>query len=123
VTAPLLEPLRNAEGKSVLDQVMALGPVASQVAIKQLGTNGGGFFSVNSAHPFENPTPFSNFVEVVSILLIPVALCFTFGALLKDKRQGWAVLAAMLVIFTPLMIGAVAAARRRCATERACGRR
>jgi K+-transporting ATPase ATPase A chain len=90
-------------------QLIALGPVASQLAIKQLGTNGGGFFNVNSAHPLENPTPFSNFVEVLSILLIPAALVFTFGALVKDKRQGWAVLAAMLVIFVPLSLGAIAA--------------
>jgi K+-transporting ATPase ATPase A chain len=105
----LLEPLTGADGKRLLAQVLALGPVASQIAIKQLGTNGGGFFNVNSAHPFENATPFSNFVEVVSILLIPIALCFTFGQLVKDKRQGWALLAAMLVIFTPLMVGVVAA--------------
>jgi K+-transporting ATPase ATPase A chain len=109
VNASLLEPLTGADGKSVVDQFLALGPVASQIAIKQLGTNGGGFFNVNSAHPFENATPLSNFVEVVSILLIPIALCFTFGQMVKDKRQGWALLAAMLVIFTPLMIGAVAA--------------
>jgi K+-transporting ATPase ATPase A chain len=109
VTAALVEPLRDARGKTVVSQVLALGPVASQVAIKQLGTNGGGFFNVNSAHPFENPTPLSNFIELVTILLIPVALCFTFGALLKDRRQGWAVLAAMVVIFAPLMLGAVAA--------------
>ncbi|HEX5659095.1 MAG TPA: potassium-transporting ATPase subunit KdpA, partial [Polyangiales bacterium] len=92
-----------------LEQVIALGPVASQLAIKQLGTNGGGFFNVNSAHPLENPTPFSNFVELVSILLIPAALVFTFGALVKEKRQGWAVMAAMLVIFVPLALGTIAA--------------
>jgi K+-transporting ATPase ATPase A chain len=109
VSATLLEPFKAPEGKSVLEQVLALGPVASQVAIKQLGTNGGGFFNVNSAHPFENPTPFSNFIEMLSILLIPVALCFTFGHMLKDRRQGWAVLAAMCIIFIPLMVGAVAA--------------
>jgi K+-transporting ATPase ATPase A chain len=108
-SATLLEPLKDAGGKSVLEQVITLGPVASQLAIKQLGTNGGGFFNVNSAHPFENPTPLSNFLEMVAILLIPVALCFTLGALLKDRRQGWTLLAAMLVIFVPLMIGAVAA--------------
>ncbi|HEY6882250.1 MAG TPA: potassium-transporting ATPase subunit KdpA [Polyangiales bacterium] len=90
-------------------QVIALGPVASQIAIKQLGTNGGGFFNVNSAHPFENPTPLSNFVEVIAILLIPAALVFTFGSLVKDERQGWAVMAAMLVIFIPLTMGTIAA--------------
>ena len=108
-TASLLEPFQDGAGKRVLTQVLALGPAASQIAIKQLGTNGGGFFNANSAHPFENATPFSNFLELVSILLIPVALCFTFGALVKDKRQGWAVLAAMFVIFLPLALGLVAA--------------
>ena len=90
------------------DQAIALGPVASQVAIKQLGTNGGGFFNANSAHPFENPTPFSNLLELLAILLIPAALCLTFGALVKDKRQGWALLATMLVLFVPAVLGAIA---------------
>lgn len=90
-------------------QVIALGPAASQIAIKQLGTNGGGFFNSNSAHPFENPTPLSNFLEVISILLIPAALCFTFGYLVKNKRQGWALLASMLLIFVPMLLGALAA--------------
>ncbi|MBK6494178.1 MAG: potassium-transporting ATPase subunit KdpA [Gemmatimonadetes bacterium] len=80
-------------------QVIPVGPAASQVAIKQLGTNGGGFFNVNSAHPLENPTPFSNLVQLVSILLIPAACVFAFGTLLRDKRQGWALLAAMSIIF------------------------
>jgi K+-transporting ATPase ATPase A chain len=108
-TASLLDSLKDADGKSVLEQVLAIGPVASQIAIKQLGTNGGGYFNVNSAHPFENATPLCNFVEVVSILLIPAALCFTFGSMVKDMRQGWAVLAAMLLIFVPLMVGAAMA--------------
>jgi K+-transporting ATPase ATPase A chain len=108
-TASLLDSLKDADGKRVLDQVLAIGPVASQIAIKQLGTNGGGYFNVNSAHPFENATPLCNFVEVLSILLIPAALCFTFGSMVKDKRQGWAVLAAMLLIFVPLMVGAAVA--------------
>ena len=82
---------------------------ASQVAIKQLGTNGGGFFNVNSAHPLENPTPLSNFLEVLAILLIPAALCYTFGRMVGDTRQGWAVLAAMLVIFVPLTFADYAA--------------
>ena len=90
-------------------QVLPMGPVASQVAIKQLGTNGGGFFNVNSAHPFENPTPFSNFVQMVSILLIPAALCYTFGRMVQDKRQGWALLVAMLVLFVPLALISVGA--------------
>src|SRR5574339_935736 len=78
-----------------------MGPAASQIAIKQLCTNGGGFFNVSSAHPFENPTPLSNFLQMLAILLIPAALCYTFGRMVGDTRQGWAVLAAMLVIFVP----------------------
>ncbi|MEW5787275.1 MAG: potassium-transporting ATPase subunit KdpA [Pseudomonadota bacterium] len=80
-------------------QTLAAGPAASQVAIKQLGTNGGGFFNVNAAHPLENPTPLSNFLEMLSILLIPAALCFTFGHLVGDLRQGGALLAAMTAVF------------------------
>ncbi len=95
--------------ETVTEQTLPLGPAASQVAIKQLGTNGGGFFNVNSAHPFENPTPLTNFLEVLAILLIPAALCYTFGSMVDDRRQGWALLAAMLVIFVPLLVGALAA--------------
>jgi len=89
------------EGKqlSTTEQTLALGPAASQIAIKQLGTNGGGFFNVNSAHPYENPTPLSNFLEMLSILLISGALCYTFGRMVGDTRQGWALLAAMTVVF------------------------
>jgi K+-transporting ATPase ATPase A chain len=97
------------KSQTVTEQTLPLGPAASQIAIKQLGTNGGGFFNVNSAHPFENPTPLTNFLEALSILLISAALCYTFGAMVGDKRQGWAVLAAMLVIFIPLTLGAFAA--------------
>jgi K+-transporting ATPase ATPase A chain len=84
-------------------QTIALGPAASQIAIKQLGTNGGGFFNANSAHPFENPTPFSNLLEVVAILLIPLAFCRTFGRMVGDERQGRAIAAAMTVLFLPLL--------------------
>lgn len=91
------------------EQLIAVGPAASQVAIKQLGTNGGGFFNVNSAHPLENPTPLSNFVQMLAILLIPASLCCTFGKMVGDARQGWAVLAAMTVIFIVLMTGTYAA--------------
>jgi K+-transporting ATPase ATPase A chain len=107
--------IEDAAGQPVLrdqkvtEQTLPLGPAASQVAIKQLGTNGGGFFNVNSAHPFENPTPLSNFLQVLAILLIPAALCYTFGRMVGDTRQGWAVLAAMLVIFVPLTFGGYAA--------------
>jgi K+-transporting ATPase ATPase A chain len=89
-------------------QTIAVGPAASQIAIKQLGTNGGGFFNANSAHPLENPTPFSNFLEMLAILLIPAALCYTFGAMVGDTRQGWALLAAMTLIFVPLLLFAIA---------------
>ncbi len=105
----LLEPTVDVDGKPVTTQRIAVGPAASQVAIKQLGTNGGGFFNVNSAHPLENPTPLSNFLQMLSILLIPAALCYTFGELIGDRRQGWAVLAAMSVVFIPLVFGVVAA--------------
>jgi K+-transporting ATPase ATPase A chain len=80
-------------------QTLALGTAASQVAIKQLGTNGGGFFNANAAHPFENPTPLSNFLEMLALLLIPAALCYSFGYLIDDSRQGWVLLSAMLIIF------------------------
>ncbi len=80
-------------------QVLAMGPAASQIAIKQLGTNGGGFFNVNSAHPFENPTPWSNFVEMFSILVISSALTWTFGRMVRKQAHGWAVWAAMFVLF------------------------
>ena len=88
-------------------QTLAMGPVASQEAIKMLGTNGGGFMNANSAHPFENPTPLSNFVEMLSIFLIPAALCFTFGRMVGDARQGWAVLAAMTLMFIALACAAM----------------
>jgi K+-transporting ATPase ATPase A chain len=109
-TAQLVQPVSyGADGQSVLqpqtatEQTLAIGPVASQIAIKQLGTNGGGFFNVNSAHPFENPTPLSNWLEMLAILLIPAALCFTFGAWVGDLRQGHALLAAMTLIFVALL--------------------
>jgi K+-transporting ATPase ATPase A chain len=103
VTAQLLQPISDADGNQVTEQVIAVGPAASQIAIKQLGTNGGGFFNVNSAHPFENSTPLSNFVELLSILVISGALCYTFGKMVGDTRQGWAVLAAMTLIFVVLL--------------------
>lgn len=81
------------------EQVISVGPVASQVAIKQVGSNGGGFFNANSAHPFENPTPLSNFLEMLAILLIPAALPFTFGEMLRNRRQGWAIFGAMALLF------------------------
>ena len=125
-TVPLLEPVTyeqpklDAEGTPLTDtsgnpltetvtakeQVIAVGPAASQIAIKQLGTNGGGFFNVNSAHPLENATPFSNLLEMLAILLIPAALCYTFGTMVGDTRQGWAILAAMTILFVALLLPA-----------------
>ena len=109
VTAQLVEPLtvHNAttdKDEIVTTQIIAVGPAASQVAIKQLGTNGGGFFNTNSAHPFENPTPLANLLEMLAILLIPAALCYTFGYMIRDTRQGWALLAAMTIIFVPFLL-------------------
>ncbi len=109
------QPVKDDKGNAVTEkatqkeQVIAVGPVASQLAIKQLGTNGGGFFNANSAHPFENPTPLANFLELLAILLIPAALCHTFGRMVNDKRQGWALLAAMTVVFAALLAVCVAA--------------
>jgi len=107
-SVPLLDPTVDSTGKPITEQVLALGPAASQVAIKQLGTNGGGFFGVNSAHPFENPTPLSGFLEMLAILLIPAALTYTFGKMIGDTRQGWMVLAAMLALFIGSMAATVA---------------
>lgn len=104
VKVSLLQPIKDAGGKETTEQEIALGPAASQVAIKQLGTNGGGFFNVNSAHPFENPTALSSLLETIAILLIPAALCYTFGYMVRDRRQGWALLAAMLIIFIPCLL-------------------
>ncbi len=93
----------------VKEQVIPMGPVASQVAIKQLGTNGGGFFNTNSAHPFENPNIVTNFLEMLAILLIPAALCYTFGVMVKDRRQGWAILLAMYLMFIPVTVMTITA--------------
>ncbi|RIK41180.1 MAG: potassium-transporting ATPase subunit A, partial [Chloroflexi bacterium] len=106
-TVALVQPTADADGNAVTQQVLPMGPAASQIAIKQLGTNGGGFFNVNSSHPFENATPLSNFFEMLSILLIPAALCYTFGKMVGDTRQGWAILAAMTIIFVAFMVLAV----------------
>jgi K+-transporting ATPase ATPase A chain len=107
--------VKDAEGKDVTketkvtEQSLPLGPAASQIAIKQLGTNGGGYYSVNSAHPYENPTPLTNFLELLAILQISAALCYAFGKMVGDRRQGWALLIAMLVIFLPLLLACTAA--------------
>ncbi|MGZ8946662.1 MAG: potassium-transporting ATPase subunit KdpA [Methylococcaceae bacterium] len=109
-SVPVLEQSGEASGidRQSAAQIVAVGPAASQIAIKQLGTNGGGFFNANSAHPFENPTPLANFLEMLAILLIPAALCHTFGALIGDTRQGWAILAAMTIILVSLLLITVA---------------
>jgi K+-transporting ATPase ATPase A chain len=103
VSVPLVEQTTDANGAKENEQLIAMGPAASQIAIKQLGTNGGGFFNVNSAHPFENPTPLSDFFEMLSILLIAAGLCYTFGYMVGDTRQGWALLAAMMIIFVAFL--------------------
>jgi potassium-transporting ATPase potassium-binding subunit len=103
VTVPLLDPVKDSTGALVTTQTIPLGPVASQVAIKLLGTNGGGFYNTNSAHPLENPTPFSNFVETFTIIIIPAALCMMFGGMIGSRRKGVALLIAMSLIFLPLV--------------------
>ncbi len=110
--------ISDADGKPVTEtivvknQTLALGAAASQVAIKQLGTNGGGFFNANSAHPFENPTPLSNFLEMLAILLIPAASCFAFGKMIGDTRQGWVILAAMTLVLVALLAVTVVAEQK-----------
>ena len=107
------QPIKDDKGNPVTEpantqvQTLAMGPVASQEAIKMLGTNGGGFFNANSSHPYENPTPLANFVQMLSIFLIPGALCLTFGRMVGDMRQGWAVLAAMTLMFIVMAVVAM----------------
>jgi K+-transporting ATPase ATPase A chain len=107
------QPVKDDKGNAVTEsvstqtQTLAMGPVASQEAIKMLGTNGGGFFNANSAHPFENPTPLANFIQMLSIFLIPAALTLTFGRMVGDMRQGWAVLAAMTLLFVVMAAAAM----------------
>ncbi len=109
------QPLKDAAGNALTEdastttQTLAMGPVASQEAIKLLGTNGGGFFNANSAHPYENPTALANFVQMVAIFLIPAALCFAFGRVVGDPRQGWAILAAMTVMFVLAVVAVIPA--------------
>ena len=99
------QPMKDAQGAPVMadkttqTQTLAMGPVASQEAIKMLGTNGGGFFNANSAHPFENPTALSNLAQMLAIFLIPAALCFSFGRMVGDSRQGWSVITVMFTLF------------------------
>jgi K+-transporting ATPase ATPase A chain len=99
------QPLKDAKGNPVMEdqksatQQIAMGPVASQESIKMLGTNGGGFFNANSAHPYENPTPLTNFIQMLAMFIIPAALVFAFGRMVGDMRQGWALIAAMTAFF------------------------
>jgi K+-transporting ATPase ATPase A chain len=103
-------PLKDAAGNAVTEtattqtQTLPMGPIASQESIKELGTNGGGFYNANSAHPYENPTALTNLLEMLAIFIIPIALTYTFGKMVGDTRQGWVVLAAMLILFVPLVI-------------------
>ncbi|RAT99388.1 potassium-transporting ATPase subunit KdpA [Brevibacillus sp. Leaf182] len=103
-----MEPTATATTISGTEQQIARGPVASLVSIKHLGTNGGGFFGVNSSHPFENPTPLTNVIEILSMFLIPAALPFTFGFLAKSRKQGWVIFGAMFVMFLAFLITAYA---------------
>lgn len=109
------QPVLDTAGKPVMEaqvattQTIAMGPVASQESIKLLGTNGGGFFNANSSHPYENPTVLSNFLQMLAIFIIPAGLCFTFGRMVGDLRQGWAVLAAMTMIFVVMTVGVMSA--------------
>ena len=109
------QPLKDASGqvlteeKTATTQSLAMGPVASQEAIKMLGTNGGGFFNANSAHPYENPTALANFFQMIAIFLIPAGLCFAFGQMVGDRRQGWAILAAMTIMFVLAAWGVMSA--------------
>ena len=104
------QPVLDAQGVAVTDpasqatQTLAMGPVASQLAIKMLGTNGGGFFNANSAHPFENPSPASNLLQMLAIFLIPTALCLVFGRMVGDQRQGWTILATMTLLFVVAVV-------------------
>jgi K+-transporting ATPase ATPase A chain len=95
----LLQSFQTPDGQSINDQMLPMGPVASQEAIKEFGTNGGGFFNANSAHPFENPTPLTNFLEILLILLIPFSLTYTFGRFTGNTRQGWALYATIMMLF------------------------
>ena len=121
------QPVLDAAGKPVMEaqvattQTIAMGPVASQESIKLLGTNGGGFFNANSSHPYENPTVLSNFLQMLAIFIIPAGLCFTFGRMVGDLRQGWAVLAAMTLIFVVMTAGVMSAEQQASPALQALG--
>jgi potassium-transporting ATPase potassium-binding subunit len=119
--ATLVQPALDSGGAAVSSQSIAVGPAASQVAIKQLGTNGGGFFNANSSHPFENPTPFSSFVELLGILVIPASLTHTFGRMVGNVKQGWAVFAVMLIVLVGMIVAAYAFEARGVPQEATAG--
>ena len=108
-SAQLIAPLTNGDGDAVTEQVMGMGPAASQLAIKHLGTNGGGFFNANSAHPFESPTPLTDMVMLLAQTMIAAALTYTFGKMVGDTRQGWAILSAMMILLVVFIFAAYAA--------------
>jgi K+-transporting ATPase ATPase A chain len=119
--AALVQATTASDGTIVSTQSIAVGPAASQVAIKQLGTNGGGFFNANSSHPFENPTPLSNFVELLAILLVPAGLTYTFGRMVGNTRQGWAVFGVMMIVLVGMILAAYAFEARGVPQEAAAG--
>ena len=119
--ATLLQATTDSNGAAVTSQSISVGPAASQMAIKQLGTNGGGFFNANSAHPFENPTPFSNFFEMLAILLVPAGLTYTFGRMVGNTRQGWTVFGVMMIVLVAMIVAAYAFEARGVPQEAAAG--
>jgi potassium-transporting ATPase potassium-binding subunit len=119
--ATLVQAATDSSGAAVTGQNIAVGPAASQVAIKHLGTNGGGFFNANSSHPFENPSPFSNFVEMLAILLIPASLTYTFGRMVRNTRQGWAIFGVMIIVLFGMLAALYAFEARGVPQEAAAG--
>jgi K+-transporting ATPase ATPase A chain len=119
--ATVVQATTDSNGADVTTQSLSVGPAASQVAIKQLGTNGGGFFNANSSHPFENPTPLSNFLELLAILLIPAGLTYTFGRMVGSTRQGWAVFGVMMIVLVAMIVAAYAFEARGVPQEAAAG--
>ena len=119
--AALVQATTDSSGSAVTSQSIAVGPIASQMSIKHLGNNGGGFLNANSAHPFENPTPFSNFMEMLSILLVPAGLTYTFGRMVGNARQGWAIFAVMMIVLVGMITAAYAFEARGVPQEAAAG--
>jgi potassium-transporting ATPase potassium-binding subunit len=120
-SATLVQATTDSNGAAVTSQSISVGPAASQIAIKQLGNNGGGFFNANSAHPFENPTPLSNFFQMLAILLVPAGLTYTFGRMVGNTRQGWAVFGVMMIVLVGMIVAAYAFEARGVPQEAAAG--